>query len=439
MKFQSIGLATGVVLMAACTTQNTDLIDKTPIDGGADVSSEEALRDGPVTDAQTEDGDEDGGCPPGHRLAWLKPGCEELPVCSNNLDASACTFCGCDGVTTTDYCIPGFPYKHTGACLDGGDAGPQEVPSAREVRFHVANAEASARFLGVDGYQCLSWSVERLSPSKPLTLGLANYTGDCGCSGTCDYYGKTISDFKKLDSGEVGTIVWDGREYVTWTEDHVCSGGNTWTSTEGVLQPVEPGHYRITVSIAESLGPECSSDAGDLWNCVGAPFQLPPGIEPLCEAPSQPRVEFDIPPTGDVDVMITLGNTQGCPQTGVWAVSYVDCEELKWGTETDEITLTSDGNGGVVGSMTTHLGAGDYPMGESSSASIDSSNCQLTAVGHAEWSAGAELWCDYREIVADLHGDTGMGTMTYTYCQGYPPNSGAAIHDTCTALLVRNP
>lgn len=317
----------------------------------------------------------------------------------------------------------------------------QEIAANREVRFHVKNEGGLPLFLALKGMKCRSWQVEQQDGSdwKMLALSLMNKDEPCSCQAACDSPGNEDTNFEEVAPGTEKVVPWDGRSYVTWVEEHPCSWGHSssWTTVEGVQQPVAPGHYRVTVGLEALLPNYCSYEEayGQWWCTLTWQWAEAPGIEKMCPANLPASAEFDIPDTGDVDVTISFPKPGPCEPVGTWEVTAYKCDTMA--PPKDRIALVEDADGGVTGTMTTHVPADAGSPAASSSVTMNPSMCQFAATTSSTWTSGDAPQCDLRELVAELHGDTGYGAMKHTFCNGHAPESDKAWHETCTAVLER--
>lgn len=329
-----------------------------------------------------------------------------------------------------------------GQSADGAPDVSSESPSGREVRFHVVSAAAVPLYLALDGRYCSPWQVERKEGTvwKKLGLRLSEVDEACGCNEQCHGRGNQSTSFRELEPGEELIVRWDAKELgETTRETYGCPDGDTWTRYDGESQQVPAGHYRITVGLESKLRQDCSySETNQQWSCPAQDYGYPQPIEPLCPASLRPGAQFDLPESGSLDVTVAVGDSGPCEPLGTWTVKYTGCEQPGPG-DPDVITIVPDADGGLTGTMTTHLPPGSLDPQESSTVSIDPVICQLTAASQARWSVMEELWCDLREVTAQLHGDAGEGVMEYVSCRGFPPTDHQSLHATCTATLTRQP
>jgi hypothetical protein len=238
-----------------------------------------------------------------------------LPLCSVGCGGSVTPGDTPDGASATAADAPVIVDAVDARPLGTCDTNPvAEIPSRQSVRFHFAIG--APVFLVTRGQYCGSLAIDRVDTvSTPVTLALPF---QCVCE--CAQPAVDAQSFVSLHDAAVPPVVtWDARELHTCTRSVDCSawarsggGGPYQDVTEGVSQPVSAGHYRATFIVYDTLPSACHEDPDGTGSCsepdLGWHFQPPPNYM-LCWSPGMLRsiqVEFDLPASGDVDVMVPV-------------------------------------------------------------------------------------------------------------------------------------
>jgi hypothetical protein len=190
-----------------------------------------------------------------------------------------------------------------------GPPSPQAIPSHQMVTFTLANSSAEILYLAGEGMYCDGWTIQEIS----LHIGW-----QCGCE--CPAPPPPhVSMYKPLLPGDNTEVIWDGRKLVTFSVPLDCGEWDDeepwWTELGGVLQPASPGTYTFR-TIINSTNPVDDPDAGNCWQedngnvyCEqwGDPWnEQPSEIQQLCPAITTVETSFELPETGDIDVLVTL-------------------------------------------------------------------------------------------------------------------------------------
>jgi hypothetical protein len=182
---------------------------------------------------------------------------------------------------------------------------PTEVAARVNVRFELSG---SAGFVVTRGRSCRTFEVERVGDGGfervPLDLG-----NTCVCE--CMAPGAPLAiELAPINATTTRAFPWDGRQMVSVSRIIDCStrsftAHGTATELLGALQPLAPGHYRVSVAVVDTAPRSCQELMDGFW-CPPDNSTVTPPRGPFALCPGR-RVstEFDLPADGNVTVRIS--------------------------------------------------------------------------------------------------------------------------------------
>ncbi len=185
-----------------------------------------------------------------------------------------------------------------------------DVPSRQTVRFTFP--ATTTGYLVSDGVGCSPAAYTRLDGATetavPLGLGFQCL---CECPRPPDPYASALMSFMAVRG--VPGLTWDAREIVTCTSAFDCGtrwpGAGWQTVVNAAWVPVQPGRYRATFGIVDTLPRGCFEATDGAVTCSGEAMYPSPGYFPpygICPAMRRVSVEFELPASGDVIVPVPV-------------------------------------------------------------------------------------------------------------------------------------
>ena len=169
----------------------------------------------------------------------------------------------------------------------GGDSGTSvdhtNVPGRQLVTFDISNDTGSQRWIRTSGTICANLAIETAA-GRHVQIGPYDAVC-CNCGAVLAFV-----EYQALAAAEHHTITWDAREFFEYATGDMC------TPTSSYANLVSAGDYVAIVQTVANppAGSTCMTTASGSTRCQD------------CETPTESRVSFTLPPTGDITVPVSL-------------------------------------------------------------------------------------------------------------------------------------
>ena len=175
------------------------------------------------------------------------------------------------------------------------------IPSRQRVSFHFVSS--SPAYLVTDGLQCGPFAIARIDAEAGPQSVLLVMPAVCICE--CPRPAAPgVSSLIPLNQSSATVLSWDATElqpYQFCVDCGARGGYGVFTFTYASSAPVGPGRYRATFSVMDVLPPNCHADPGGARCDTQYDFS-PPSV--YCPVARTLSVEFELPPSGDLDVTV---------------------------------------------------------------------------------------------------------------------------------------
>lgn len=184
-----------------------------------------------------------------------------------------------------------------------------DVPSSQTVRFHFA---VGTGYLITSGFNCSAVALTWLGDGgpEPVLLGLSYRTPVCEGPRPLAPAPQSARDLAQAGDAP---LIWDARlvkSVQTMCVDCSALGGPATparivTTMVAPLVRAQPGHYRASFAVLDTVPPTCTLSAGQI-SCgseMGEVTSIPMELS-LCPGTRRISADFDLPEGGDVDVTV---------------------------------------------------------------------------------------------------------------------------------------
>jgi hypothetical protein len=199
--------------------------------------------------------------------------------------------CGSDHRALPDAALPDAADGDTGLGTCEAEGSIDPLPSTQQVRFTF---EGGAGFIATAGDLCDPFTIGDLTLSPPHDCA-------CGCPPPNPHVLAVQPSSEALE--------WDGRQLATWINRCVdCGFGHSAGATGTAPQPAPSGTYTARFLFFAELPAHCESIEGD-YPCGSTGSPRPSTAGGHCasyEEGEVVEVEFTLPESGDVDVVVPL-------------------------------------------------------------------------------------------------------------------------------------
>lgn len=313
-------LAPALWLLVPACVNNTEIAR---VDASADASDVVAPDARP--DAVDADALDAGSACPANPVTAVGTACAEEGRTCGTCPSDPCLFCNllrCQGGHWQ--MVESIPDPR---CADAGDAGDAaDAPDApadadtcampltsigSRQTVHFSFPAGASGYIVTGGMFCGGMRLERIEAGTPTSIPMGlPFECICECAPPPPPSYTTAHALAGTDSF---VFNWDARAMATCMHTVDCAmrgwpGVPPASETLGVLVPVPSGHYRATFGVVDTLPSRCTAGTDGAVNCSPALPMGPGGLGPydLCPGAREVQVEFDVPPSGDVNVSVPL-------------------------------------------------------------------------------------------------------------------------------------
>ena len=150
---------------------------------------------------------------------------------------------------------------------------------------------------------CAPANVKRILEDGGVVPVRLEDTGYCACE--CPIPSRAILSWKLAQPGRT-VWTWDARSDVIYSVPRSC-GSYTVTVRVGVAQPAPPGRYVAYFIVTDTMPAGCSQPSATIATCPDERVWRAAPTAALCPYSRAVAVQFDLPETGDVTVIVPLG------------------------------------------------------------------------------------------------------------------------------------